>query len=308
MKWEKKGLVYSPRGDLWWARSYAAIPTAELNGDRIRVYFTGLDESRFGRIGYIDVDAAEPGRVLSHSPEPVLDLGPLGAFDDSGVNASCVITVNGKKFLYYIGWQRCVRVPYALFAGLAVSDDGISFQRASAAPILERTDREPVLRSAPCVIWDRDRFRIWYVSGLGWIEVNGMPYPTYVIRHGQSVDGRRWECDGQICINFEDPDEFGFGRPWVVKDDGIYRMWYSVRSRSAPYRLGYAESVDGNAWQRRDDMAGIERSPAGWDSEMVCYSCVIDTDDCRYLFYNGNRHGSTGFGYAKLAPQASLSR
>jgi predicted GH43/DUF377 family glycosyl hydrolase len=300
MKWRKHGLVYNPDGELWWARSYAAIPTAEVNGDAIRIYFTGLDESRFGRIGYVDVDAADPSRILAHSPEPILDLGAPGTFDDSGVNASSIINVGGRKFLYYIGWQRAERVPYLLFTGLAVSDDGTHFEKVSAAPILDRTDAEPFLRSAPCVIREGELFRVWYVSALGWIDVRGVSYPTYVIRFADSTDGVEWRGNDHICINFENLDEFGFGRPWVIKDADRYRMWYSIRSRSAPYRMGYAESPDGINWTRRDELIGIERSESGWDSEMVCYPCVVDAKGRRYMFYNGNRHGSSGFGYAVL--------
>ena len=78
-------------------------------------------------------------------------------------------------------------------------------------------------------------------------------------------------------------------------------MWFSVRSKSTPYRLGYAESSDGIQWTRNDALAGLERSADGWDSEMVCYSCVVKVRDRHYMFYNGNRHGSTGFGCA-LSP------
>jgi hypothetical protein len=31
---------------------------------------------------------------------------------------------------------------------------------------------------------------------------------------------------------------------------------------------------------------------------MVCYSYVIDVGNRRYMFYNGNGHGATGFGVA----------
>jgi hypothetical protein len=77
-------------------------------------------------------------------------------------------------------------------------------------------------------------------------------------------------------------------------------MWYSIRSRTRPYRLGYAESADGLQWTRHDAEVGLARSPAGWDSEMVCYPAVIDVRGRRLLFYNGNRHGATGFGVAVL--------
>jgi hypothetical protein len=77
-------------------------------------------------------------------------------------------------------------------------------------------------------------------------------------------------------------------------------MWYSIRSHSRPYRIGYAESADGLCWERRDHEAGIEASASGWDSEMICYAAVIDVNGRRLLFYNGNRHGATGFGVAEL--------
>ncbi len=105
MKWRKRGLIYSPTGELWWAKEYATIPTAELiDGKIIRVYFASLDESRFGRIGCVDLDADNPQKILYAAGKPVLDIGPLGTFDDSGVNASCVLKVGSKKYLYYIGW------------------------------------------------------------------------------------------------------------------------------------------------------------------------------------------------------------
>lgn len=54
MKWRKMGLVYAPRGDLWWAKSHALLPTSEVIDDQaIRVYFASLDENRYGRIGYV---------------------------------------------------------------------------------------------------------------------------------------------------------------------------------------------------------------------------------------------------------------
>lgn len=294
-------MIYAPGGDLWWAKTYAILPTAEaLNEKIIRVYFASLDENRYGRVGYVDLDAENPSRILYESPEPVLDLGEAGTFDDSGVNPSCLLDVDGRKFLYYIGWQRCERVPYMLFAGLAVGGADGNFTRYSRAPVLDRTAAEPYLRSATTIIRENGVFRAWYVSAFDWIEIDAVKYPTYVIRYATSTDGIDWQSRDEICIDFQDDDEFGFGRPWVVRDEDKYLMWYSIRSRTQPYRIGYAESADGIEWTRKDEEAGIERSENGWDSEMICYPCVIDVNKKRYLFYNGNRHGSTGFGCAVL--------
>lgn len=301
MRWHKGGLIFSPSGQLWWARSYALLPTADLlNRDIVRVYFASLDEHKFGRVGYLDLDAQNLGTVLAESKVPVLDVGPLGAFDDSGVNPSCVVNVGGKKYLYYYGWQRCERVPYMCFAGLAISEDGTNFAKVSPTPILDRNELEPFLRSATSVLVEEGHFKVWYVSGVGWTRVNDVRYPTYVIRYADSLDGIHWHRRDCPCISFKNEDEFGFGRPWVIRHQGLYKMWYSIRSRAAPYCIGYAESSDGITWMRNDQAVGIKPSSSGWDSEMICYPCVVSINDRLHMFYNGNRHGSTGFGYAVL--------
>jgi hypothetical protein len=80
-------------------------------------------------------------------------------------------------------------------------------------------------------------------------------------------------------------------------------MWYSVRTVSKGYRLGYARSVDGRRFVRADTEVGIDVSPDGWDSRMLCFGYVIDTKWGRYMFYNGNNYGETGFGVARWEPR-----
>jgi hypothetical protein len=268
---------------------------------RIRVYYSALDEAKRGRIGYVDLAHDDPTTVIGESLQPILDLGERGAFDEDGVNPSCVLHEGGETRMYYLGWQRGASVPYSIFLGLARShDDGASFTRASRAPVLERTNEEPFFRSAGTVVRTENCLRCWYVSTRQWKLHEGKPMPEYVIRSAESTDGLAWRTTPGVAIDFESPAEFGFGRPWVLRDTDRYRMWYSIRSHREPYRIGYAESSDGAAWTRLDDEVGIERSATGWDSEMICFACVVDVGDCRYMFYNGNRHGATGFGVAVL--------
>jgi hypothetical protein len=276
------------------------MPTPEPIDDRtLRIYFASLDDEKFGRPGWVEVDARDPTRVLREADEPILDLGLPGTFDDSGVVPSCFAPVAGGRCLYYIGWQRCQRMPYQMFTGLA-EPAGDGYRRRSAAPLIDRTNTEPFLRANPSILIENGRYRSWYVSALGWTTVDDKPYPHYVIRHAESADGQRWSDSGPVCIGHDSPDEFGISRPWVVRDADGYRMWYAIRSRSAPYRIGYAESPDGLTWARKDDEVGIHRSDDGWDAEMICFPSVIDVHGKRLMFYNGNRHGATGFGVAVL--------
>ena len=303
MNWRKHGLIYCPAGKHGWDRQYAHLPTpwAPPGAQGLRIYFAALDEQRFGRITYVDVDPGDPARILAESPEPVLDLGEPGTFDDSGVNPACMVPMESGYYLYYIGWQRTANplAPYMLFAGAAATEDGVRFRRLSRSPLLERTNDEPFLRSAVTILRENGTLRCWYVSGRGWTEVNGAPFPEYIIRYAESRDGLRWKAYPDVCIDLK-AGEFGIGRPWIVNDGGLYRLWYSIRSRTEPYRIGYAESHDGLRWERHDELSHIPRSAEGWDSEMICYPAVIDCGGRRLMFYNGNRHGMTGFGYATL--------
>jgi hypothetical protein len=101
-------------------------------------------------------------------------------------------------------------------------------------------------------------------------------------------------------VPLDAPDEHALGRPWVIREDDGYRMWYSSRTRSRGYRIGYAESTDGIRWNRRDDEVDLDVSADGWDSQMLAYAAVVRRGDRTYMFYNGNDCGRTGFGYAEL--------
>jgi len=302
MKWKKWGLIYSPDKSRWWSRTHAYLPTPDIiDKETIRVYSSSRDENLIGRIGYVEFSTEEPNKNLIVTPTPVLDVGSFGTFDEFGVSPCCIINKEDQKLLYYVGWQRSISSSYSIFCGLALSNDnGLTFVRYSKAPILDRTDREPFLRSSVSVIEDNGIYRMWYVSGDGWTKFNDKPCPTYIIRYSESKDGYLWKTTGKICIVSKSEDEFGFGRPWVIKDNTIYRMWYSVRTKSKPYFIGYAESPDGLEWERKDETVGIHCSEEGWDSEMICFCCVFDLNSKRHMLYNGNRHGTEGFGYAEL--------
>ncbi len=298
MAWQKRGLIYAPDGSFWWAKAYAHLPTAYLMDDCIRVYYAGLDENNYGRIGYVDLERDNPSQIRYIAPEPVLDLGELGTFDDCGVVPSCLVKQDNTLYLYYIGFQRAERVPYMLFTGLATSKDGSHFERYSRTPILDRTPEEPFSRAAPHILLENDIWRMWYWTCIGWHKgESGMHYQN-IIRHAESKDGIHWQVSPQICIEPTFSDEYAAGRPSVIKTETCYKMWYSIRSHSKGYHFGYAESLDGLVWQRLDAQADLSVSETGWDSEMVSYPSIITLSGELLLFYNGNHHGRSGFGYA----------
>jgi hypothetical protein len=309
MKWTKKGVIFAPDRNFDWMVSHASVPVVDaINGRVLRIYFGTRDGSGRSHTSYFEVDAERPSNILYAHDKPLLPLGKPGTFDDSGIMPSWIANHGNRKYLYYIGWNTEVTVPYRLAIGLALSNDGgKSFQKISEGPICDRSLDEPFFNTAPCVLTEGDRWQMWYVSCTGWELADEQLEPRYHVRYAESTDGISWKKTGQVCIDY-DSDTGAIGRPCVYVEQGVYKMLYSYRGvrdyrteLSQSYRLGYAESADGLAWVRRYEEVGIERSESGWDSEMMEYCSLFQHQGQKYLFYNGNGFGKTGIGYAVQA-------
>jgi len=296
MKWLKKGIIIDPNKlNLDWIKTHAMVPVADYLSDNIfRVYFSGRDKKNRSLIAYVDIDIKNPSKMIAISKQPVLGLGKLGCFDDNGVTPSWIVNYKNYKYLYYIGWNKGATVRMHIVAGLSISNNGgDSFQRVLNVPILDRTHEEPyTLNTGPCVLFDDGHWRMWYVSGVEWVHHD---LPRYNIKYAESNDGIKWKRDGHICIDFK-KGENALARPCVIKEDKIYKMWYSYKGSA--YRIGYAESNDGLYWQRKDNEANIDISKSGWDSEMIEYSFVFKHKNKKYMLYNGNNYGYDGIGLA----------
>jgi hypothetical protein len=300
MSWKRLGHLVEANPKWTWSFQYAAIPTAyALNDEVVRVLYYSMDEQFNGRISYIDVSANNPTQILHRSERVLLDIGAPGMFDDCGVCPLQTTSIQGERYLYYLGVQRTEKIPYLYFCGLAKWNETTQlFDRVQSTPVLDRTPDEPHIRSAVTVLPTNVGFEMWYVGANDWIEVNGKAVPTYRVHRAESVDGIDWKVTDRNCISFQDSDEFGFGRPWVLNGINGYEMYYSIRSKSKGYRLGYARSNDGRNWTRLDSELNFEVGIEAWENESVCYPCVIDIKGKRYMFYNGNGNGRTGFGVA----------
>ena len=306
--WIKKGVIFAPDHNFDWMVSHASVPVVdEIRQGVLRIYFGTRDANGRSQTSYIEVEAIRPENVLYIHNQPVLTLGRPGTFDDSGVMPSWIVNYRSEKYLYYIGWNVSVTVPYHLAIGLAISTTGNgAFQRVSEGPILDRSVGEAFFNTAPCVLREDDRWRMWYVSCTEWDITNRPPEPRYHVKYAESVDGVVWQKANLVCLDY-DEESGAIGRPCVYKEGNVYKMLFSYRGvrdyRTDPtqsYRLGYAESEDGLTWSRRNDKVGIERSASGWDSDMMEYCYYYRYEDRSYLFYNGNGFGKTGIGYAVL--------
>lgn len=303
--WKKKGLIYTCD---FYGTGYAQDAFIDILNDKIwRIYYSTRTPDVVSLPYFVDVEAGNPTKILNIHDKPLFIPGKIGTFDDNGITMTSIVKVNDVKYLYYCGWNKRVSVPYALSIGLAiVKNNGAVFEKLFEGPIMDRSKYNPIAVSAPFVIIDEGIFKMWYISFTNWKVYNGRTEPIFVIKYATSNNGIDWDTSPKVCID-SCYDGESLARPWVIKDEGIYKMWFSARGPvgyrekdGQHYMVEYAESLDGENWERKSDKFDLTTSDSGWDSEMLAYASVVKHNNIYYMLYNGNNFGKTGFGYAEL--------
>ncbi len=311
MKWEKQGVVFNIDNDSDLQCTHAGIPVVDILNDKVwRIYYTARDKHGISRPFYIDVEAKNPKHVLRRHDQPILEIGKLGACDDCGVTPTSIVKFKDKKYMFYCGWTVRNTISYHNSNFVAISaDDGETWQKVEG-PVISPTPWEPYCSGASFVLADEGILKMYYTSFVGWETHDGHPEPLYHIKYAESDDGLTWRRGPHVAVDFLDNKKGGIARASVIKEDGLYRMWYTYRgasdyrtNRLNSYRIGYAESKDGKTFVRMDGQVGIDISESGWDDTMITYPHVIKVDGVYYLFYNGNAFGKTGFGYATMSEE-----
>lgn len=304
MIWKKIQQVFSPDNNYDWMVSHAANPVPYILDKKnqiVRVFFTCRNINNLSHIGFVDVDFSDNYKIINISAQPVIKPGEAGLFDDSGTAMGCLVEKNNVLYLFYLGWNLKVTVPWLNTIGLAKASsiDG-TFQKCSLAPLMDRSNEDPYSISYPSVLWDEGKYKMWYGSNLSWGK--DQSEMQHVIKYAESNDLINWIRTNQIHIPLIHKNEYALSKPWVTKSEEGFKMWYSYRANEnvETYRIGYAESADAKTWVRMDDKAGITVSSSGWDSDMICYPSVFTLNGKTYMLYNGNGYGKTGFGIAQL--------
>lgn len=301
--WIKKGLLYTPADKAFTHGSHPCI--THMHDDIHLLAFTSRDKAQRSHIFLAEVHVNQGKITFSSEPQIALKPGEAGYFDCDGVISGCFVRHKDKLHLYYVGWQN-------LPDGLWLCDTGRStFDPASftltkdfPGPVMARDKTKPLFAAATAFYITPDgTWHCWFNSGISWTKNNdGTWHHKYGLHHGTSQNGIDWNCETKMCIPFADEYEYAFGRPSILYRNGRYHMWFAHRATKDidTYRMGYAYSDDLENWHRADNKAGIDVSPEGWDSEMICYPCVFEHKGIKYMLYNGNGYGKTGFGYAVL--------
>lgn len=317
MRWKKLGRIFDPTqhklpND---CVQFAQSPQALVFDDFVRIYFStrsvdGTNGKYLSHIAFVDM-RKNLRDVLRVSEKTVISLGGLGCFDEHGIFPMSVMRYGNEVYGYTCGWNRKVSVSVDTAIGLAISrDDGLTFQRIGAGPVLAASLHEPYLVGDGFAKIVGGVFHMWYIFGTSWkkFAINAAPDRTYKIGHAISCDGINWtkEAGRQIIADRLGTDECQ-ALPTVIAIDGKFHMFFCFRhsfdfreNMNRGYRIGHAFSEDLMIWKRDDENPSINVTRGSWDSDMLCYPHVFECDNEVYLLYNGNEFGRCGFGLAIL--------
>lgn len=300
-RWEKLGRIYLPAAEGRHPKllSHAANPLpVHLDGDVFRIYFSGRDRENRSSVGAADIDIVRQ-RIVREHREPFFEHGSEGSFYADGVSIGNCYTVDGVRYMLFMGWQAPRDGHWRGDIGRLIVSPDLTLELNGEGPYLGTDTVDPVSLSYPWVMeMPEGGYRMWYGSTITWDAGNGEM--LHVIHHAVSADGQSWKREG-LAVPYELGRAQAFSRPTVVPDGkGGYQMWFSYRGGGDKYGIGYAVSNDGLAWRLALDEAGISVAEDGWDSEMIEYPFVFDHQGVRYMLYNGNGYGRTGFGLARL--------
>ncbi len=91
-------------------------------------------------------------------------------------------------------------------------------------PIIDRTNMEPyTILVISCVVIEDGVWRMWHDSADEWTNKE---LPRYNIKYAESIDSIHWKREGTVSVDYMYPGESRVSRASVIKENGLYKMWY----------------------------------------------------------------------------------
>lgn len=138
----------------------------------------------------------------------------------------------------------------------------------------------------PTVVEIDGNYHMWYT---------GRGNSKFQVGYAISKDGENWfEYSKNPVLKvgrIGDFDEDHLRRPYVIYDEGVFKMWYSgygkKDSDDLHYAIGYAESHDGIDWTKYNNNPIVDVSESGWDDIDILLGSVVKKENKYYLWYDG---------------------
>ena len=220
LSWAKQGVVISPT--LGWEESEVSPNAILVENGEYRLYYHGggyTDPGGGPRYGNarIGLATSTDGLAWIKRPDPVLDIGPAGAFDADQVAEPRVFAVDGAYRMYYTARDAAGVNTLAL----ATSPDGITWTKDPRSPILDANRWGGFWGGA--FVREPDIWHLWRGDTDGGSSLHYM----------WSLDGIAW-TDGPanpVLATSTDPGAADYGLVGDsvsgYRDGGVYRILYT---------------------------------------------------------------------------------
>ena len=255
-------------------------PAVVCEGGRFQLWYCGSRGSVADRVFRIGLATGTDGRRFEkYRASPVFGLRdgkrsvltPIILRNTDGTAAR----EGGKLRMWFSStWFRDPSRLHTLHE--AFSDDGIHWSEPSPS-LLENV-------YAPTIIKTGRSYRMWYTD---------VSHNPWMIRHAESVDGRKWRVTAKPALGVDQPWERGrLFYPMVVEIGDGYLMWYGSYWNARPNTtaLGFACSRDGIQWYKHPQNPVLRPDrERPWESNYVTSQSVMHMADGSFRIWYASR-------------------
>jgi predicted GH43/DUF377 family glycosyl hydrolase len=145
----------------------------------------------------------------------------------------------------------------------------------------------------PSVVFNSDlnRYEMWYNGSYG-PEVSWRPYKVGFAWSPDGINWTKYSGNPVLAPDAGTWDEESVEMGNVIKDGGIYKMWYCGKANNT-WQLGYATSPDGITWTKYAGNPVLSAGTDGWEAGGVLWCCVLPEAGGYTMYYTGTNTSET---------------
>jgi predicted GH43/DUF377 family glycosyl hydrolase len=207
---------------------------------KYNLFYAGYNiTTRIEQIGLLKSDNLS--QWIRSEKDPLVSVSEVVGCTDEQTSNPCVIFVDGVYKMWYQAKSKG-----GVFNVMYAESKDLTSWSFRETPVLSLGKGEGFRYGIqhPHVMYESGVYKMWFTltqnnsSGFGYAE---------------STNGFDWNIKNEAVLS---PSLVWEGNyllyPMVIREEGLYKLWYGARSHSAFFRVGYAESIDGLVWKKKE--------------------------------------------------------